>query len=115
MPIYKEDINEQVLKARKIIKNVDCDSFYTMNCPICSFIGTLIMWFSLCHIYSGLSLSVYTQRYQCELAFLNCLVAGGCGGLGALGMKKALDMQYWAKYKSVGTKFKLKSRYDFNT
>ena len=55
------------------------------------------MWFSLCHLYSGYSLTVYRQRYQVELAFVNCLLAGGAGGVTALLLKQAIDSKFRRK------------------
>jgi ammonia channel protein AmtB len=42
-------------------------------------------------------------------------VAGGAGGLTALGMKKAFDLEYWKKYNKLGSKFKLTGSYDYST
>ena len=102
LPVYREDTEYRIQKVRKLLKRVDSDSFFTMNSEIASFSGTLLMWFSLCQIQSGFSLSVYNQRYQVELAYVNCLVAGGAGGLSALLMKKAFDLKYWSKLKNMG-------------
>jgi ammonia channel protein AmtB len=84
-----------------------------MNSETCNFIGTLIMWFSLCHLYSGYSLTVYRQRYQVELAFVNCLLAGGAGGVSALLLKWLVDSKYFRKQKSEDSK--MKSTFDFST
>jgi ammonia channel protein AmtB len=84
-----------------------------MNNELCNFIGTLIMWFSLCHLYSGYSLTVYRQRYQVELAFVNCLLAGGAGGFTALLMKWAVDSKYNKKQKSNSSK--MNSAFDYTT
>ena len=58
-----KSLESQVNKATKILKRLDTDNFYSMNSELCNFIGTLIMWFTLCHLYSGYNLSVYLQRY----------------------------------------------------
>jgi hypothetical protein len=71
------------------------------------------MWFSLCHLFSGYNLTVYRQRYQVELAFVNCLLAGGSGGITALLLKWAVDSKFWGKQNSQSNK--MKSAYDFST
>lgn len=50
-------------KAQKLLKHLDNDNFYAMNSELCNFVGTLMMWFALCHLYSGYNLSVFLQRY----------------------------------------------------
>jgi len=62
-----------------------------MNNEILNFMGSIIMWFSLCHIYSGFNLSVYSERFEVELAYMNCLIAGGFGGFAAFLFKNAID------------------------
>lgn len=95
MPFTRDkSLEKQVSTARKLLKRQDKDNFYSMNNELCNFIGTLIMWFSLCHLYSGYSLTVYRQRYQVELAYVNCLVAGGAGGISALVLKWIIDSKY---------------------
>lgn len=64
---------------------------------------------------SGLNLSIYSDRYAAELAFINCLVAGGAGGLSACVIKNFIDIPYGNKAKKGGTKFNSKGRYDFST
>lgn len=60
MPFMRDrSLEKQVSNARKIIKRLDVDNFYAMNSEMCSFIGTIIMWFTLCHLYSGYNLTVY--------------------------------------------------------
>ncbi len=54
-----ENLEAFVKKARKLIKNADNDNFYTMNNELLSFIGSIIMWFSLCQVMSGFNLSIY--------------------------------------------------------
>ncbi len=94
MPYNKEKSLEQTIsKTRKIIQNCDTDCFYTHN-DLMLLIGTAIMWVSLCHIFSGFQLSNVTQRYEVELAYVNCGVAGGCGGLSTLLIVKAWQFGY---------------------
>lgn len=71
------------------------------------------MWFSLCHLYSGYSLTVYRQRYQVELAYINCLVAGGAGGISALVLKWAIDSKYQSKQSAQSSQ--MKSTFDYST
>jgi ammonia channel protein AmtB len=49
---FKKDISmeKQVEKARKLILKIDEDTFYSTNSDLLIFIGTIIMWFSLCHL-----------------------------------------------------------------
>jgi hypothetical protein len=64
MPFTRDkSLEKQVANARKLLKRHDSDNFYSMNNELANFIGTLIMWFSLCHLYSGYNLTVYRQRY----------------------------------------------------
>eukprot|EP00347_Sterkiella_histriomuscorum_P003745 403363109 len=90
-----------VEKARKLIKKADSDNFYSMNNEMLSFLGSIIMWFSLCHIF--------------KVAFINCLVSGGFGGLAALLMKKVMDISYHSNQKKTKNKYVLKNSYDFST
>lgn len=46
-------MEKQIEKVRKLIINTDQDNFYTMNSEMCTFIGTIIMWISLCQLYGG--------------------------------------------------------------
>jgi hypothetical protein len=46
---------------------------------------------------------------------VNCLVAGGAGGLSACIIKNVIDMDYLKKEKIGGTKFQTKGRYDYST
>ena len=99
-----------------MLKRVDNDNLYAMNNEIMNFIGSLIMWFSLCQLYSGFDMHVYNNRYEVELGYINCLVAGGGGGLFALFLKKILDCKYWQKQKIVRDKRKsVKNPYDYGT
>ena len=98
-----------------MLKRIDSDNFYAMNSDLCTFMGSIIMWFSLCHIMSGLNLSIFGDRYDAELGYINCLVAGGAGGLSACIVKNLIDMPYEAKAKKGGTKFNCKGRYDYST
>ena len=82
-----------LIKVRKIIKRADKDNYFTPNNEIFTFIGTIIMWFSICHLQSGYNLHVYDQRYEAEMAYINCLVAGAAGGLSAFLMKKLIHKQ----------------------
>lgn len=100
-------------KARKLIKRIDGDNFYSMNSELCSFMGSIIMWFTLCHIMSGLNLSAYSQRYEMELAFINCLVAGGTGGLSAVILKNLIDLGYISRQGK--NKFSPKESHDYST
>lgn len=60
MPFARDkSLERQVASARKMIKRLDQDNFYAMNSELCNFIGTLIMWFTLCHLYAGYNLTVY--------------------------------------------------------
>ena len=60
MPFTRDkSLEKQVANARKLLKRHDSDNFYSMNSELANFIGTLIMWFSLCHLYSGYNLTVY--------------------------------------------------------
>jgi len=64
MPFTRDrSLERQVQVVRKLLKRLDTDNFYAMNSELCNFIGTLIMWFTLCHLYSGYNLTVYRQRY----------------------------------------------------
>jgi ammonia channel protein AmtB len=64
MPFTRDiSLEKQVANARKLLKRHDSDNFYSMNNELANFIGTLMMWFSLCHLYSGYNLTVYRQRY----------------------------------------------------
>lgn len=36
------------------------------------------------------------------MAYINCLLAGGSGGLGALALKKLFDIKYWIRMKRGG-------------
>lgn len=80
-----------------MIKRAESDGYYAMNDEVLSFIGTIIMWFSLSHLFSGYDLSVYSERYEVEIARVNCLVAGASGGIGAMMLKKILDLKYFSK------------------
>lgn len=53
----KVNPDKYVSQIRKLLENTDNDSFFTMNSPICVFIGTMVMWLSLCHMYSSYWLS----------------------------------------------------------
>ncbi len=60
MPFTRDtSLEKQVANARKLLKRHDSDNFYSMNNELANFIGTLMMWFSLCHLYSGYTLTVY--------------------------------------------------------
>ncbi len=49
LPFAKDmPLPKKVDKARKLIKRIDCDNFYAMNSEILSFLGSIIMWFTLC-------------------------------------------------------------------
>lgn len=114
MPFTRDkSLEKQVGAARKLLKRLDGDNFYAMNSELCSFMGSLIMWFSLCHIFSGYNLTVYRQRYQVELAYANCLIAGASGGVGALLAKQLTNVQFWSGQGDQSNKFK--SSFDFAT
>ena len=114
MPFTRDkSLEKQVGAARKLLKRLDGDNFYSMNSELCSFMGSLVMWFSLCHIFSGYNLTVYRQRYQVELAYANCLIAGASGGVGALLMKQLTNVQFWSGQGDQSNKFK--SSFDFAT
>lgn len=114
MPFTRDrSLEKQVSVARRVLKRLDGDNFYAMNSELCSFLGSMIMWFTLCHIFSGYNLTVYRQRYQVELAFINCLVAGCGGGLAALFLKKLVDLKFWGKQGNITNKFK--PNCDFST
>mmetsp|Transcript_36330 Transcript_36330/g.35219 ORF Transcript_36330/g.35219 Transcript_36330/m.35219 type:complete len:100 (+) Transcript_36330:760-1059(+) len=83
--------------ARKTIFRADNDGFYTHNSELFMFVGTMIMWICLAHLYSGFHLKVTSDRYQAELAYINCLAAGASGGLTALAFKKLLDIKFLMK------------------
>lgn len=54
MPYNKEfSLEYNIRKARKIISKTGNDSFYIHNNDTLVVIGTVIMWVSLCHIFSG--------------------------------------------------------------
>jgi len=60
MPFTRDkSLESQVSKAQKLLKNLDDDNFYAMNSELCNFFGTIMMWFSLCHLYSGYNLTVF--------------------------------------------------------
>jgi ammonia channel protein AmtB len=84
-------LEENVHKARKLIKRARAESFTALNSPPAVFFGTLLMWISLCFFLSGFSLNTVVQRYETEVAFLNCLVAGSVGGVTALFAKWVLS------------------------
>jgi ammonia channel protein AmtB len=84
-----------------------------MSNELCNFIGTLMMWFSLCHLYSGYSLTVYRQRYQVELAYVNCLLAGGAGGISAFLLKSLIDTKYFRK-QTQQSSTTITSNFDFS-
>lgn len=99
MPFTRDkSLDGQVSVVRRLLRRLDGDNFYAMNSELCNFIGTLIMWFTLCHLYSGYNLTVYRQRYQVELAYVNCLLAGASGGLTAWILKALIDMKFWGKF-----------------
>lgn len=114
MPFTRDrSLDRQVQVVRKMLKRLDTDNFYSMNSELCNFIGTLIMWFTLCHLYSGYNLTVYRQRYQVELVYVNCLLAGASGGLSAWLLKAILDAKYISK--NLDPKNKFKAGYDYST
>lgn len=114
MPFTRDtSLEKQVANARKLLKRHDSDNFYSMNNELANFIGTLMMWFSLCHLYSGYNLTVYRQRYQVELAYVNCLLAGGAGGVTALLLKWIIDSKFLKKQGSDSSK--MNSAYDYST
>jgi len=84
-----------------------------MNNELANFLGTIIMWFSLCHLYSGYNLTVYRQRYQVELAYVNCLLAGGAGGISALLLKQAVDKKFTTKQNNLTSL--MNAAYDYST
>jgi len=60
MPFTRDkSLESQVSKAQKLLKHLDDDNFYAMNSELCNFVGTMMMWFSLCNLYSGYNLSVF--------------------------------------------------------
>jgi hypothetical protein len=114
MPFTRDRaLDRQVSAARKLLKRFDTDNFYAMNSELCNFIGTLIMWFTLCHLYSGYNLTVYRQRYQVELAYVNCLLAGAAGGLASWILKTLLDAKFWGKFGNQKNRYK--NAYDYST
>ncbi len=114
MPFTRDrSLESQVGKAHRLLRRLDTDNFYSMNSELCSFIGTLLMWFALCHLYSGYNLSVYLQRYQVELAYVNCLVAGGAGGMSAWLVKAVVDFKYSRKTADSASKYK--ASFDYAT
>lgn len=64
LPFNKNiSMQDQVSKVRKLILNADNDNFYSMNSEMAVLIGTIIMWISLCHLYSGFNLNPVNDRY----------------------------------------------------
>jgi hypothetical protein len=49
MPFTRDkSFEKQVATARKLMRRLEEDSYYSMNSELCSFIGTITMWFTLC-------------------------------------------------------------------
>ena len=107
MPFTRDkSLEYQVSKARKLLKRLDIDNYYQMNSELCNFMGSIIMWFTLCHLYSGFNMTVYRQRYQVELAYVNCLLAGASGGITAWSLKCVVDWKYKSKQNDATSKYK---------
>ena len=81
---HSDDIFDQLKEIRSVVKMSDCDGFFTRNCPVSCFVGTLMMIISLCHIASGINLVQSRDQILSNQAFINSLMAGAGGILGAL-------------------------------
>lgn len=67
-----------------MVKQADCDGFFTRNSMTACFIGTVIMLTSLIHIAGALNLQQSSHYLTSNVSMINTLVAGAFGGLGSV-------------------------------
>lgn len=71
-------------KIRKLIKITDNDTFFARNSLVSMVLGTLIIWICQAEIASGINMDITTSLKEMQSIYVNYLLAGMGGALGAL-------------------------------
>jgi hypothetical protein len=51
-------MNWELEKIRKLVKTTDNDGFFRRNSSLAMLLGTLMMWISLAHVSTGITMSI---------------------------------------------------------